>query len=71
MSLHGELSAAYRNSLKKKQFAQPGKRKYPIHDRGHAANAKSRATQEYLKGRLSRAQRDAIHARANRKLGRG
>ncbi|HEX6786719.1 MAG TPA: hypothetical protein VF076_05955, partial [Acidimicrobiales bacterium] len=64
MSLHGELSAAYRRQLPKKKFAQPGQRKYPIHDRSHAANAKARATQQYRKGRLSRSQRDAIHARA-------
>jgi hypothetical protein len=38
--------------------------------RGRAANAKARATQQYKKGKISKATRDRIHAKANRKLGK-
>jgi hypothetical protein len=46
----------------------PGSRKYPIHDKRHASNAKSRATQQYKKGRISKSTKNRIHARANRVL---
>ncbi len=65
------LRAKKRKSLKKSQFALPGSRKYPIHDRRHAANAKARATQQYKKGRISKSTKNKIHAAANRKLKRG
>jgi hypothetical protein len=39
-----KLTSRRRNKLPKKSFAMPGKRKYPIHDRAHAANALSRAS---------------------------
>ena len=64
------LTAKRRKGLRRSQFAGPG-RTYPVHDRRHAANAKARATQQYRKGRISKAQRDRIHARANRVLRRG
>ena len=38
-----KLSARSRNKLSSKSFALPG-RKYPIHDRRHAANALSRCS---------------------------
>ena len=63
-----KLRARKRKSLKKKQFALPGARKYPIHDRAHAQNAKARATQQYKKGRISKSTKNRIHAAANRKL---
>lgn len=47
----------------------PGARKYPMPDRGHAADAKGRATQQVKKGRLSPAQAAGIRAKANRILG--
>ena len=64
-----------RSSLSKRQFAAPkgtgpdkNKNQYPVDTRGRAANAKARATQQYKKGRISKSKRDAIHAKANRKL---
>ncbi|MEY9493736.1 hypothetical protein [Bradyrhizobium elkanii] len=39
------LSSRSRKRLPKKSFAIPSKRKYPIHDRAHAANALSRVSQ--------------------------
>jgi hypothetical protein len=65
------LKAARRKKLKKSQFGLPGSRKYPMHDRKHAANAKARATQQYKKGRISKSTKNKIHAKANRKLRRG
>jgi hypothetical protein len=65
-----KLTAKRRNRLRKSQFGLPGSRKYPMHDRAHAANAKARATQQYKKGRISKSTRDRIHAKANRKLRR-
>lgn len=62
------MKAARRKRLKKSQFGLPGKKKYPMPDRKHAANAKARATQQYKKGKLSKAQKNKIHARANRVL---
>ena len=35
--------ALKRSKLKKSQFGLPGKRKYPMPDKKHAANAKGRA----------------------------
>lgn len=62
-----KLTAKKRRKLKKSQFAGPG-RSYPVHDKAHARNAKARATQQYRKGKLSKSQKDRIHAKANRVL---
>jgi hypothetical protein len=40
-----ELSTKDRKKLKKKSFALPGKRKYPILDEAHARNALARVAQ--------------------------
>jgi hypothetical protein len=40
-----KLTAKGRKRIKKGNFAIPEKRKYPIHDRSHAANALSRVAQ--------------------------
>jgi hypothetical protein len=40
-----ELSTKDRQKLKKKSFALPGKRKYPIPDKAHARNALARVAQ--------------------------
>ena len=40
-----ELSTKKRKKLSKKQFALPGKRKYPIPDKAHARNALARVAQ--------------------------
>ena len=39
------LTAQARSKLSTGQFALPGKRKYPIHDKSHARNALSRVAQ--------------------------
>jgi hypothetical protein len=63
-----ELRAAKRNKLPAGEFGLPGSRKYPMPDRSHAANAKSRATQMVAKGKLSPASAAKIRAKANRLL---
>ena len=62
--------ALKRSKLKKSQFGLPGKRKYPMPDKEHAANAKGRAKQQLKRGKLSRAAYSKIVAKANRILGR-
>lgn len=65
-----KLSTGKKKKLKKSQFGLPGKRKYPMPDKKHAANAKARATQQHRKGKISKSTRDKIHAKANRVLKR-
>lgn len=64
------MKAKKRNKLKKRQFAQPGKRKYPIDTRKRAINAKGRAQQQANKGKISQSTADKIKARANKALAR-
>lgn len=66
----GRLSAAERRKLKPSQFAGPN-RSFPVNDASHAADAKARAKQALDAGRISKAQYDAIVAKANRVLGKG
>jgi hypothetical protein len=40
-----EMSTKDRKKLPKRSFALPGKRKYPIPDKGHARNALARVAQ--------------------------
>jgi len=40
-----DLSTKQRKQLSKKEFALPGKRKYPIPDKAHARNALARVAQ--------------------------
>ena len=63
------LSNRMRAKLPKADFGLPGARKYPMPDASHAANAKARATQQEERGNLSPAQKAAIFAKANKKLG--
>jgi hypothetical protein len=64
------LTAKGRKRLPKSSFGLPGSRKYPMHDKKHAANAKARAKQQLNKGRISRSTYNKIVAKANRKLGK-
>jgi hypothetical protein len=62
-----KLTDTERGKLPKGDFAGPG-RSYPIPDKSHAANAKARAQQAFERGRLTKAERDKIDAKANKKL---
>lgn len=50
-----KLNAKKRNALGKSSFAVPSERKFPINDRSHAANAKSRASGTKYQGQVDRA----------------
>jgi hypothetical protein len=62
------LTAAKRKKIPKSEFGLPGKKKYPMPDRSHAANAKARASQMEKKGKLSAASKSKIDEKADRVL---
>jgi len=64
------ITTRKRNKLPAKDFAGPD-RSYPVNDRGHAANAKARASQAVKAGRISRSEEAKIDQKANRVLERG
>jgi hypothetical protein len=65
-----KLNAEKRNKIPSSEFGLPGSRKFPVNDRSHAANAKSRATQMVNKGKLSESSKNKIDAKANKVLGK-
>ena len=66
-----ELSKGARDKLAAKDFAEPGKRAYPIEDKTHARNAKARASQAVKAGRMSKAEEHRIDRKANAVLKKG
>lgn len=64
------LTAEERDELPKKDFGLPDEEKYPMPDKAHARNAKSRAKQQYNDGNLTKAEMDKIFSKANKILGR-
>ena len=64
------LNAAKRNSLPASEFGEPGSRKYPMENKGHASNAKARADQAYEAGHISGSTYEKIVAKANKVLKR-
>lgn len=66
-----KLDAKQRKALPKKDFGEPAKKKYPMPDRAHAANAKARASEMERKGKLSAGEKSKIDAKADRMLGKG
>lgn len=64
-----KLTPKKRKSIPKSEFGLPGKRKYPMPDKSHAANAKARASQMVKKGKLSKSSEKKIDAKANKVLG--
>lgn len=62
------LTTKKRNSLPKSEFALPKERKFPINDKNHAANAKSRASQMANEGKISSSTKKKIDAKANKVL---
>ena len=63
------ITTSARHHLSARTFGLPKQRKYPMPDRAHAANAKSRATQMVKKGKLSASSAAKIKAKANKILG--
>jgi hypothetical protein len=63
-----KLDTSKRNALPRKDFAEPGKRAYPIEDQAHARNAKARASQAANAGRMSKAEEAKIDRKADEVL---
>lgn len=74
------MTAARRKKIPKSQVGLPkmkgegtpggaaGRGSYPMPDKAHARNAKARASQQYNKGNLTKAQKGKIDRKADRKL---
>lgn len=65
-----ELSGKARKKMASSTFGLPEKRKYPMPDKAHAANAKARVTQQVKKGKISSTDAARVRAKANRILGK-
>lgn len=65
----GDLSAKKRSKLPSKDFGLPKERKYPVENKSHARDAKSRASEEEHKGHITKAQERKIDRKANKVLG--
>lgn len=65
-----KLTAKMRHKLPKSDFALPKERKYPLNDKAHAINAKSRAEQMENKGKISTSTKHKIDAKANKVIAR-
>jgi hypothetical protein len=66
-----KIDAEKRSKLPAADFAEPGKRAYPIEDKAHARNAKARASQAVKAGRMSAAEEKEIGSKADRVLKKG
>lgn len=66
-----DLKAKARNKLPKSDFGMPGERKYPLNDKSHARNAKSRASEMENKGKISESTKASIDRKADKVLGKG
>lgn len=77
-----KLTTERRKKMPKSQFGLPkekgkggenkaGRGAYPVPDKAHARNAKARASQQYNKGNLTKAEKDKIDRKADRVLGKG
>jgi hypothetical protein len=60
-----KLDSKKRDELPAKDFAEPGKRAYPVEDKPHARNAKARASQAVKAGRMSKAEKGKIDKKAD------
>ncbi len=65
-----ELSTSKRKKLPDSSFGLPDERKYPMPDKAHARNAKSRAAQQEETGRITAGEERKIDRKADRILDR-
>jgi hypothetical protein len=63
-----KLTTKARTKIPKKEFGLPGEKKYPMPDKAHARNAKSRASEMEHKGKLSASSKAKIDAKADKVL---
>ncbi len=66
-----KLDTDDRKKLPVKDFAEPGKRAYPIEDKAHARNAKARAAQAVKAGRMPKTEAAKIDRKADDVLKKG
>jgi hypothetical protein len=59
-----KLTTAARNKLPASKFALPGRR-YPIEDKAHARDAKSRASQAFNLGQISASEKTTVDRKAD------
>ena len=60
-----KLTTKQRHAIPSSAYGLPAEKKYPMPDREHAANAKSRATEMEKKGKLSVSNMNKIDTKAN------
>ena len=65
-----KLNTKTRSKIPSSEFAGPD-RSYPVEDKAHARDAKSRASAAEHAGRMTKAEEARIDSKANRKLGYG
>ncbi len=65
-----KITSQIRKHLPASEFGLPKQRAYPMPDKVHAANAKSRATQQFDAGKLSHVKMMIIDRKANKVLGK-
>lgn len=66
-----KLDAAKRKSMKSSEFAEPGKKAFPLNDATHQKMAISGATRSANAGNISASEAARIKALARAKLGKG
>lgn len=64
-----KLSKSSKDKLSASAFALPDRRKFPIPDAAHAANAKARAEQGVQSGTLSKTDAKTVRRKADKVLG--
>jgi hypothetical protein len=64
------LTSKERKKLPSKDFGEPKKRGFPMEDKAHAKDAKSRASAMVNKGKMSKATEGKIDRKADAKLGK-
>ena len=62
------LSEKQRDKMPESTFGLPDERKYPMPDKSHARNAKSRASQAQNAGRITTAEEKKIDRKADKIL---
>lgn len=63
-----KLTEKVRKALSPSKFAESAKKKYPIENKSHAANAKARASEMENKSKISVSTKAKIDAKANKIL---
>lgn len=63
-----KLTAKKRRAIPKSEFGMPKERKFPMEDKSHARNAKSRASEMEHKGKISKSTESKIDRKADKVL---